>query len=172
VWGDAGYAMMTPMQLTHTATFEATAAEVYAMLTDPGFRERAAAATGVISAEVSVEESGGGHVVTVDQVQPTDGVPSFAKKFAGETTRAVQTETWSSPTRADLSVRTPGRPTEISGTLTLEESGGTTTKTFTGEVKVKVPLIGSKLEVLMADLVTQGMDTESETGVAWLAGQR
>ena len=146
--------MMTPMQLTHTATFAASAA------------------TGVVSAEVSVEERADGRVVTVDQVQPTDGVPSFAKKFAGETTHAVQTETWTSPTRADLSVQTPGRPTEISGTLTLEESGGSTTKTFTGEVKVKVPLIGGKLEALMADLVAQGMDTERDTGVAWLAGQR
>jgi hypothetical protein len=160
------------MRLTHTATFEASAADVYAMLTDTGFRERSARATGVVSADVSVEESGGGHVVTVDQVQPTDGVPSFARKFAGETTRAVQKETWSSPTRAELSVQTPGRPTEIRGTLTLEESGGTTTKTFDGEVKVKVPIIGGKLEALMAELVTQGMDTERDTGVAWLAEQR
>jgi hypothetical protein len=160
------------MRLTHTATFEASAADVYAMLTDAGFRERSARATGVVSADVSVEETGGGHVVTVDQVQPTDGVPSFARKFAGETTRAVQTETWSSPTTAQLSVQTPGRPTEIRGTLTLEESGGTTTKTFDGEVKVKVPIIGGKLEALMADLVAQGLDDERDTGVAWLAERR
>jgi hypothetical protein len=160
------------MRLTHTATFEAGAAEVYAMLTDAGFRERSAAATGVLSAEVSVEETAGGHVVVVDQVQPTDGVPGFARKFAGETTRAVQTETWTSPTTADLTVQTPGRPTEITGTLTLAESAGTTTKTFEGEVRVKVPIIGGKLEALMADLVAEGMDTERDTGVAWLAERR
>jgi hypothetical protein len=160
------------MRLTHTATFEASAADVYAMLTDAGFRERSARATGVVSADVSVEETGGGHVVTVDQVQPTDGVPSFARKFAGETTRAVQTETWSSPTTAQLSVQTPGRPTEIRGTLTLEESGGTTTKTFDGEVDVTVPIIGGKLEALMTDLVAQGLDDERDTGVAWLAERR
>jgi hypothetical protein len=40
------------------------------------------------------------------------------------------------------------------------------------EVKVKVPLIGGKLESLMADLVTQGMDKEQEAGAAWLAGDR
>lgn len=117
------------MQLTHTATFDAGAAEVCTMLTDAGFRERSARATGVV-------------------------------------------ETWTSPTRADLSVQTPGRPTEITGAITLEESAGGTTKTFTGEVKVEVPIIGGKLEALMADLVAQGMDTERDTGVAWLTERR
>jgi hypothetical protein len=36
-------------------------------------------------------------------------------------------------------------------------------------VKVKVPIIGGKLEALMADLVAQGLDEERDTGVAWLA---
>ena len=85
------------MKVTHTATYDAPAADVYAMLTDPAFRQRAADASGVVSAEVTVEESGGGHVVTIDQVQPTEGVPAFAKKFAGDTTRAVVVETWTTP---------------------------------------------------------------------------
>ena len=165
--------MMCAMKVTHTATYDAPLAEVYAMLTDPAFRRYAADATGVVSAEVTIEPSGDGHVVTIDQVQPTEGVPSFAKKFAGETTRAVQVETWTSPGDATLTVQTPGRPTDVAGTLRAR--GGRrprTTQTFAGEVKVKVPLIKDKLEKLMAQLFVEGRDKEQAAGAAWLRGDR
>lgn len=160
------------MKVTHTATYDASAADVYAMLTDQSARERSAEATGVLSATVTVEASGEGHVVTIDQVQPTEGVPAFAKKFAGETTRAIQVETWTSPTSGTLSVETPGRPTEINGSYTLVELGGRTTQRFEGEVKAKVPLIGGKLENLMGQLFLEGKDKEQAAGAAWLAGGR
>jgi carbon monoxide dehydrogenase subunit G len=164
--------MMRPMKVTHTATYDAPLADVHAMLTDPEFRRYSADATGVLSAEVTVESTDAGEVVTIDQVQPTEGVPSFAKKFAGETTRAVQVETWSSPSEATLTVQTPGRPTDISGRYVLTDEGGRTTQTFTGELKVKVPLIRDRLEKLMAQLFVEGRDKEQAAGAAWLRGER
>ena len=71
-----------------------------------------------------------------------------------------------------ISIETPGKPTSVTGTLSLEESGGRTTETLEVDVKVKVPLVGGKLESLMAELVTKGMDEEHTAGVAWLSGQR
>ena len=79
------------------------------MLADPAFRERSAKAMGVISADVSIDRTGGGMEVRIDQVQPTEGVPSFAKKFAGETTRAIQTEKWDSPAGGTHRHRDPGQ---------------------------------------------------------------
>ena len=35
-----------------------------------------------------------------------------------------------------------------------------------------MPLIGGRLESLMADLVASGMDKEQTAGAAWLAGDR
>ena len=35
-----------------------------------------------------------------------------------------------------------------------------------------MPLIGGKLEKLMVELVTEGMDKEQAAGAAWLAGDR
>jgi uncharacterized protein YndB with AHSA1/START domain len=160
------------MKLRHEITYDASLAEVFEMLADPAFRRRSAEAMGVISADVSIDRTGGGMEVRVDQVQPTEGVPSFARKFAGETTRAVQTEKWESPAGGTITIETPGKPTSIKGTLSLAEDAGRTTETLDVEVKVKVPLIGGKLESLMADLVAQGMDKEHEAGVAWLAGDR
>ena len=160
------------MQLRHSIEYDAPLADVFAMLSDPVFRQAAADATGVISADISITPNGEGISVRIDQVQPTEGVPGFARKFAGETTRVVQTEEWSSPTGGTFSIETPGKPTSITGTLTLTESGGRTTETLDAEVKVKVPLIGGKLESLMADLVASGMDKEQTAGAAWLQGER
>jgi uncharacterized protein YndB with AHSA1/START domain len=161
------------MKLRHEITYDAPLADVFAMLSDPAFRKRSAQVSmNVISADVTITPKGDGISVLIDQVQPTEGVPKFAKKFAGETTRSVQTEEWGSPSGGTISIETPGKPTSINGTLALTESGGRTTETLDVEVKVKVPLIGGKLESVMADLVAQGMDKEHAAGVAWLSGDR
>lgn len=156
------------MLLRHEITYAASSAEVFAMLSDPEFRKASADAMGVISADVSIERHGDGMHVRIDQVQPTEGVPGFAKKFAGETTRAIQVEEWESPSRGSITIETPGKPATVTGTLTLTEVDGGTVETMEAEVKVKVPLIGGKLESLMADLIAKGMDKEHRAGVAWL----
>ena len=160
------------MKFRHEITYDAPVAEVYAMLTDPAFRQKSCDAMGVLSAYISVEADGPNARVVIDQVQPTEGVPSFAKKIAGDSTRAIQTEEWTDGTEATMSVKTPGKPTEISGRLTLTQTGSTTVEAFEGEAKAKVPLIGGKLEALVADLFKAGMDKEHAAGVAWLKGQR
>jgi hypothetical protein len=164
--------MMRGMLLRHEISYDAPLGDVFAMLSDPGFRQASADAMGVLSADVTITPNGEGISVHIDQVQPTEGVPGFARKFAGETTRAVQTEEWGSPAGGTITIETPGKPTSIKGTLSLNESGGRTTETLEAEVKVMVPLIGGKLESLMADLVSSGMDKEQAAGVAWLEGRR
>ena len=159
------------MKLRHQISYDATRDEVFAMLSDPDFRRASADAMGVISADVTLTPRGEGISVRIDQVQPTEGVPGFAKKFAGSTTRAVQTEEWNSPAGGTISIETPGKPTSVTGTLSLEESGGRTTETLEVDVKVKVPLLGGKLESLMGELITKGMDKEHTAGVAWLSGR-
>lgn len=158
------------MLLRHEIAYDAPLVEVFAMLSDPAFRQASADAMGVISAEITITPAGLGIHVHIDQVQPTEGIPGFARRFAGETTRAVQTEEWDSPAGGRITIETPGKPTSISGTLSLTEVGGRTTETLEVQVKVKVPLIGGRLESLMGDLVTKSMDKEHAAGVAWLEG--
>jgi hypothetical protein len=164
--------MMTAMKFRHDVTYDAGVDEVYAMLADPEFRRKSCDAMGVVSADVKIDAAGAGMKVIVDQVQRTEGIPSFAKKFAGETTRAVQTEEWDDHAGATLVVTTPGKPTTITGRISLAASGGSTVQAFEGEAKVKVPLIGGKLEALAADLFRDGREKEHAVGVAWLSGDR
>ena len=159
------------MRFSHELTYDAAPEEVYAMLADPSFRERVSLAREVVSFDVTVTPSDSGFTLVNDQVQPTAGLPSFAKKFAGETTKAIQREEWSSPSDAVLTIETPGKPTSMKGTITLTPSGAGTVERVELDIKVKVPLIGGKLESLMADQVREGMDVEQQVGAAWLRGE-
>jgi uncharacterized protein YndB with AHSA1/START domain len=163
---------MSAVKVRHEIRYDASVEEVYAMLSEPDFRRRSCEAMGAESAEVSIEPVGDGMRVHVDQVQRTDGVPAFARKLVGETTRAVQDEVWSDHGNATLRVTTPGKPTEISGRLTLAADGAATVETFEGDVTVKMPLVGGKFESLLARLFRSGMDKEHTAGVSWLAGAR
>lgn len=142
------------------------------MLCDPTFRETACHAQDVVSVEVDLTTREDEMSVVIDQLQKTDDLPGFARTFAGDSTRAVQREEWSSRTEATLRIETPGKPTDMRGTIRLMPSGaGGTIEVVELEVKVKVPLIGGKLEKLMASRVAAGMDIEHATGVSYLSSR-
>lgn len=164
--------MMATMHFRHELSYDATPDEVYEMLADPAFRERVSEAMDVVSAEVSIDRRDEGFSLVNDQVQRTEGLPSFAKKFTGETTRAIQTEEWPDVHGGSLQIDAPGKPSHIEGTIALVADGSGTTEVVELDIKVKVPLIGGKLEKLLADTVRNGMDVEHEVGQAWLRGER
>lgn len=159
------------MKFRHELRYDAPPAEVFEMLADPAFRERVVTAMDVISADVDLQRAGDGFTLTIDQLQKTDDLPSFARTFAGDSTQAIQREVWHDATSADLSIEAPGKPTHISGTIRLEPDGSGTKEVVELEIKVKVPLIGGKLEKLMAEKVQAGMDIENQVGIAHLSGK-
>jgi carbon monoxide dehydrogenase subunit G len=156
------------MKFRHELRYDAPPAAVFEMLADPGFRQAVAEAMGVISADVQLERNGEGFTLVIDQVQKTDDLPGFARTFAGDSTQAIQRETWTSPSGGSLAIEAPGKPTSSSGTIRLEPDGAGTTEVVELEIKVRVPLIGGKLEKLMAEKVQSGMDVEHQVGQTWL----
>lgn len=160
------------MHLRLDLAYDAPPDDVFAMLSDPTFRERVCEAQDVVSHEVSVTTAGDGFTYVNDQVQRTEGLPSFAARFAGETTRAVQREEWPDRNGGSLVIETPGKPSDVRGSVRLEPGGGGTTEVVEVEVTVKVPLLGGKLEKLVGDQVRHGFDVEHAVGTAWLNGER
>jgi uncharacterized protein YndB with AHSA1/START domain len=160
--------MMSAMKVEHSVRYDAPLADVYSMLTDTAFRERATRAQRAEQLSVSVD---GGHV-SIDMHQPTTDLPGFARKIVGATSHVIQAETWNGTDSADFSVTMPGTPGSISGVRTLKADGHGTLDTFDGEAKATVPLIGAKLESLISTKLKEGWDTEHGVGVAWLAGDR
>jgi hypothetical protein len=150
----------------------ASLAQVHEMLADPAFRERVCDRQHVLRHTVEIDSSGPGMTVKVDQVQAAQGIPGFAKKFVGDEINIVQTEDWTGPEKGNIHVAIPGKPGEMSGTAMLTEDPDGTTETVNLSVKVNIPLVGGKIEGLVADLLSKALRAEHETGVDWLAGNR
>ena len=155
--------------IKHEMTYDATLAEVTAMLADPAFREEVCTYQGVTKVDVTVTVDGDTKDVRIDQWQPTQGMPSFAKKIVGEETNIVQVEHWTSPTRGDITVSIPGKPGSMSGTATIVETGGVVVETVELTVKVNIPLVGGKLEGLIADLLLKALKAENKVGIRYLS---
>ena len=160
------------MKYSHQMTYDASPAEVRAMLADPAFREKVCVAMHATRHDVTVEESGSGMTVLVDQTQPANGIPSFAKKFVGDEIQIVQREQWKGGSGATLKVEIPGKPGALDGSIGLSQNGSGTIETVEGDIRVKIPMIGGKLEALIGDLLTAALRTEERVGKAWLAGDR
>jgi hypothetical protein len=156
-------------RLTHELTYDAPAAAVAAMLADPAFREEVCDRQHVLRRTVTVTPAGAGQEVVIDQVQAAEGIPSFARKFVGDEIQIVQKEIWTDAERGDVYVTIPGKPGDMRGTVRLDERAGRTTETVDLEIKVGIPLVGGKIEGLVADLLLKALKTENAVGRDYLS---
>ena len=157
------------MKFEHTLRYDASPAEVFAMLGDAVFRERVCEAQHVSEATVEIDGVDDTMTVSIDQRRPSDGIPSFAKKFVGDTIHIAQREEWSSATDAVLDVTIPGKPGHMKGTITLRPDGDGTVETVSGELKVHIPIVGGKIEGLVIELFEHALVAEQRIGKNWLA---
>lgn len=151
-------------RITHELTYDAPPAQVRAMLLDRDFRETVAAEQRALRSTILVD----GEQVTFGTVQAARGIPSFAKKFVGDEIEILQKETWKGDD-ADVHITIPGKPGELRGTTRLLPAGDGTVEKVDLEVKVSIPLVGGKIEGLIADLITKALTYENRAGRAWLA---
>lgn len=145
-------------------TYDAPLDEVRAMLLDVAFREQVMANQRVLSGEADIN----GTSVHIDMTIAAKGIPSYAAKFVGDTINIVQDEEWTDGV-ADVRLVIPGKPGQITGSDTLVERDGETVEVVELDIQVGIPLVGGKIEKLIAGILGEFLDTEHETGVAWLA---
>jgi hypothetical protein len=156
-------------RLLHELTYDAPVHAVAAMLSDPAFREQVCVTQKAVTHSVSIDGDVSGKKVVIEMEQPTEGVPSFAKKLVGSTTTVRQEEDWTSPTDGLIHITIPGKPGDMVGTAVLEERDGGTVETVDLEIKVKVPLVGGTLEDLVAKLIRSALKAENRAGRQYLA---
>ena len=149
-----------------------TVEEVRAMLGDPEFRQAVCTYQQVEDSGVTIEEyDDGSMTVDLERTYGTTLVPSFARKFVGATIDLVQREEWSTPTEATFDVSIPGKPGEMHGTARLVQNGADTVENIAMDVRVSIPLVGGKLEDLIAGLLKDAFRAENKVGLKWLAGE-
>lgn len=78
-------------------------------------------------------------------------VPDFAKKFLGEYSQVTQTDTWNLKTGTGrLEIELKGVPLKISADMKVSGAPAATNQ-FVWQISCSIPLIGGKLEKLIAD---------------------
>jgi hypothetical protein len=153
----------------------ATPEQVMTMMFDPAFRKRVCEATDAVDYSVDVEEYDDGTAkVVVDRVVPAE-VPDFVKKMIGDTISLTQTEEWSAAaadgTRtAEVLVTVKGQPATMSGTMGLVRSAGGVKLFVDGNVEVKVPFFGGRVEPELAKGILAAIAVEQKVGESWLSG--
>jgi Protein of unknown function (DUF2505) len=165
--------MMTSMKhVSQPLTYPGTTLDaVYAMLADPSFRKAVGDYQRVTDFSCSITPSASGMSVRLEQAHGTDRIPSFAQRLVGSEIRFVQEESWSSPAGADIHVTIPGKPGDMTGTTTLTQTGDDVVQQIDLAVKVSIPLLGGKVEDLIAGFVGKAFDAEHKVGVKWLRGE-
>ena len=161
------------MKLQETFTYPGTdVASVYALVSDPVFREEAVAVVGGTDIQVTVEPEGDGHTITVIQRQPAN-VPDFIKKFIGDSVMVKQVEKWGSPDgagnrSADIRFTVIGQPAAMHGRAELSGAGDVSF-VVQGDLKVNVPFLGKKIEPEIAKIVAASLRSDVEQGIKRLS---
>lgn len=149
----------------------ATVEQVFDMLATREFREAVCDYQRVVHRTVTVERGDDTASVTIDQGHATDRLPGFAKKIVGEHIVMVQKEAWTDGSHGRITVTVPGKPGEMTGTATLVADAGGVTEKVDMAVTVHLPLIGGKVEGLIADMLGKALRAEHTVGKDWLAKQ-
>jgi len=160
------------MELLEALDYDAPPERVFAMLCDKAWRERVCEESRALRWDVRVDPRRDGATVTVVRVLPAQ-VPDVVKSMVGETIETVQTERWG-PAGADGSrhgdfhVQIKGQPATVTGEVRLEPSGSGTRQAVVGDVRVKIPFIGKRIEPEIAKAIRAGIGVEHRLGVAYL----
>jgi hypothetical protein len=156
--------------VSHTLTYPgATVHDVFAMLADPAYRTAVSDHQRVVDFDCRISRNGDGMDVRLEQAHRTDRIPGFAQKLVGQEIRFVQQETWASPSSADIHLTIPGGPGDVTGTETLTRSGEDVVQRIDLAVRFPMPIVGGKVEDLIAGFIGKAFEAGNVVGVRWLA---
>jgi len=134
------------------------------MLADPGFWESLA----------------GGYVQACQATSTADGVavaltvkaPAEAKRVTGDTIEATLAASWQADCESwagPLTLRVKGLPASFDGSSTVSPDGDGTKVVYTGDLSIKLPLVGPSLEAKAAPFLMGVINAQEAAGARWLA---
>lgn len=161
---------MGGMDISSRLEFEADPKTVYQMMTDQGWLEELAASLDARTRGIDVAG-------TTTRVQLAVDAPEQVRSFVGATLDMDQTVTWSEPAAdgsrtATMVIQVPGKPVSVDGNARLYPGGRGTVVEYTGELTVKVPFLGKKIEQQAAPHVKRAIDAQQQAGDDWLAARQ
>jgi hypothetical protein len=167
--GVNGNLPVMPSRFEHRASFPATVDAVYSTLVDEAFlTARLRDIGGKGAALLSHETTDGGAAYRLRQGVDADRLPGAVRSILKGDLVVEREERWrghESAGRATIA----GVPAQIASRGRLTERGGGTELLVSAEVKVSIPLVGGKIEKVVAEQVTKLLAAEAEYAEKWLA---
>lgn len=154
------------MQLSSRQTFSADPLRVHAALTDEAFLAHAAQAMGALRHEVSATGQ-------VTLLRALVEAPAEIRPFVGPTFTLTQESTWGPPAAdgardGTVRVTVDGAPVELVGTTRLAPTASGSTLDYAGDLTVRIPLLGGKLEKAVAPAVLEALGAQERVARDWL----
>ena len=162
--------MATP--ITNNDPYPATPEQLIAMLGDPNYAAAKYVALEDRKTEVKVQELTADGLRLEIHREVDANLPSVAKKVLGDTNFLIQRETWTkteSGYHCEAVLDSPGKPVQRGGTMDIISTGDGTSKWLIDwEVKASVPLVGKKIEAIVADEAKGNFVKELNFNLQWL----
>lgn len=99
--------------------------------------------------------------------------PAEAKRIAGETLNATLEAVWKpagdNDWRGPITIDVKGLPASFAGTSAITQDGGGTSVVYEGDLSIRLPLIGPRLEAKAAPYLMSVLDAQQAAGASWLA---
>lgn len=162
------------MEFSDRETYEADVARTFAMFCDDAATVERAEAVGHRDAKVIESgEDGGDYVIKSSRVVDVD-LPGFAKKVLKPTNTMIQTDRWGPETdgarAGSFDIDVKGAPVKVHGTMALTPTEGGCIHEITGNLEVKVPLVGGRIAKWAAGDTRETLRGELEFNQRRLAG--
>ena len=160
------------MQFTQSISYPGTVDEVVAMYLNPDYLERRFGQFVVEGSQaVSVE---GERVSFAGTVRP-ELIPAAAARFVKSDLRVSFTEEWTrgeAGATSRTSVTVDGAPVSVEATSTLSPSDAGSAREVSGNLSVRVPLLGGRIEKEAVARVSRLTDNEQASAAQWLEEHR
>lgn len=148
------------MQFNDKHTFDKPAATVLKMFSDRAYFERKYRELGYRDIEVLEHASDGKRFrIKVRYAARNNApIPDFAKRFLGENNVVTQSDTWDLEKKTGrLEAEIRGVPVKVSADMKLGDEGAGSANTLKWTLSCGIPLIGGKLEQVVAgDIKAKG----------------
>jgi hypothetical protein len=160
-------------RIEHRAEFAADVASTYAAVAgEAALRARLEQLGGHDAALLSYEASDAGLRYQLRQGISADKLPQAVRTLHKGDLLVTRTQVWrpsGAEYQGNASVEVGGVPGEIVARTALLADGAKTVLRTSGEVTVRIPLFGGKLESVIAEQVTKLLEREAEFSAKWLA---
>lgn len=159
--------MATP--LAYTARYLHSIAVVRVAFADEQYwKDRLAAVGGPNARFVSLTVGADhGRVETVQYI-PAELLPPAISAVRPGDLVIPRIETWTGDREGTFEVRVQDAPAEASGTIIAVDEPTGAVATLQGTVTVKVPIFGKKIETVLAERLTELLDSETEFTNSWI----